>query len=257
MKLFQLISIILLSGLIACQKENDNVTITGKITGIIPDIIEYTIPINGISYFGFEDSIQPDSLGNFQITLHVDQPCFIELSNVYKAYGTIVANPGMSYSVFINIEENKNTFKVEGENEKGQELYNQISIRSMISGHFELEARKYMKDTLGSEISQNIKRSKETEIAGFRKLFEDKAISEDFYNLVKEDREYFYKGAQGSVGFINYILSEREQNKLNKEEFSALWGEIFQLHPVSKPELLQSSWFYYYVELYLTIEVRV
>lgn len=252
MKLFQLILIILLSGLIGCQEGKGIITIKGKITGNIPDLIEYTVPINGISYFGFEDSIQPDSLGNFLINLAIDRPGFIELSNVYEAYGSIIAEPGMSYTVFIDTEGKENTFRVECDNEKGQELYNQIANRSMIAGgHFELEARKYMKDTISSEIKLAIKGSEEAEIAGFRKLFENKVISEDFYKLVRTDREYFYRGAQGSVAFVNHLLRERGQNTLNKEAYSELWKEVFRSHPVSDPKLLRSPWFYYYVELYL------
>lgn len=254
MKRFQITTIVLLLGLISCQKSQSEkeIIITGKITGNIPNIIEYTVPVNGISFFGFEDATNIDSLGNFQVKPMIDEPCFIELSNEYKAYGTVVAEPGMEYNVFINIEDKKTTFRVESKNKDGQELYNQIENRSMIAGgHFELEAKKYLKDSINKEIEQSIQQKEEIERTGFRQLFENKVISEDFYNLVRTDREYFYKGVQGSVGFVNFLYSERGQNKLNKEEYSALWREIFQSHPVSNPELLQSPWFYYYVENYL------
>ena len=78
MKLYQLILLVLTTGFISCQKGHNKTTITGKIVGEIPEIIEYTIPLNGISFFGFEDSVQPDSSGNFQIELEIEKPCFIE-----------------------------------------------------------------------------------------------------------------------------------------------------------------------------------
>ncbi|MDD7886111.1 TlpA disulfide reductase family protein [Flavivirga sp. 57AJ16] len=254
MKRFQITTIVLLLGLISCQKNQSEkeIIITGKITGKIPDIIEYTAPINGISFFGFKDTTNTDSLGNFQIKLMIDEPCFIELSNDYKAYGTVIAEPGMEYDVLINTEGKKNTFRVKSNNKDGQELYNQIENRSMIAGgHFELESKIYMKDSIESEIIQKIDERKEAEILKFKKLLEKKVISESFYKLVSTDREYFFSGIQGSVAFVNYLLSESGRNTLNKEEFSALWERIFKSQPISNTELLKSPWFYYYTENYL------
>jgi thiol-disulfide isomerase/thioredoxin len=252
MKLKQLILIILLTGFLSCQNSKNKTIIIGKIVGEIPERLEYTVPINGINYFGFEDSVQPDSMGNFQINLDIDKPCFIEFSSGYKAYGTVIAEPEMSYSVFIDLDAKENAFSVKSENEKGQELYNKIANRSMIAGgHFELKSRNYLKDSVVAEIKQSIKNTHEAEIEGFRNLFQNKIISKDFFELVREDREYFYKGVQGSVAFINYLQTERGQNLLNRDEFSEMWKDIFQEKPVFDPELMRSPWFFYYTQNYL------
>jgi len=252
MKLFQFILIMLLPAFAVCQGKKSDVIITGKITGKIPETIEYTLPINGIDYFGFTNSVQPDSSGNFQIKLHIDKTCFIELSTNYKSYGTIIAEPGMVYNIYINPETPDNKFKVASKNEKGQELYNQISNRSMIvGGHFELESRKYSKDSLISDIKQKIEQDSQIEISGFKKLLKDKTISKNFYNLVQADRDYFYKGTQGSIAFMNYLNVAQNKNTLTKEQYTELWAAIFQSNPVTNLELLSSPWFYYYVENYL------
>ncbi len=252
MKLHQIILIILIAGLFSCQPTKNKTIVTGKIKGEIPERLEYTVPINGIIYFGFEESVQPDSAGNFQISLDIDQPCFVEWSAGYKAYGTLIAEPGMSYSLFIDMESKENPFRVESANDTGQALYNQISNRSMIAGgHFELDSRKYLKDSVVAEIEQSIKNDEETELAGFKALVENKVISEGFYELVRSDREYFYKGVQGSVAFINYLQNERGQNFLQKDEYSEMWKEVFQAKPVTDPELMRSPWFFYYVQNFL------
>ena len=94
--------------------------IIGKIDGKIPDIIEYTLPINGIDFFGFTDSVQPDADGNFQINLPLNKTAFIDLSNKYKSFGTLIAEPGMTYKVYIDTEAPENKFRVESQNQKGQ-----------------------------------------------------------------------------------------------------------------------------------------
>lgn len=250
MRLFQTILSAFTILFIGCKTDKEEITITGKITGSVPELIEYTVPINGIHFFGFEDSVPTDSLGNFQLKIDIDQACFIELSNGYESYGTVVAEPGMNYIVHIDTENKENAFRIESKNEEGQRLYNQLSNRSMLKGHFEEEAKQYRNDTLVSKIRQSIKTSEEKELQGFVELFKDKAISQDFYDLVRNDRVCFYRGAQGSVGF-NYVLGIRGQNALDESQFKELWGEIFRSNPVSDPKLLTSSWSYHYLELYL------
>ncbi|WP_035648324.1 TlpA disulfide reductase family protein [Flavobacterium sp. ASV13] len=253
MKLFQLIVIMLLPAFAFCQTQKDNIKIIGKIAGKIPETIEYTLPINGIEYFGFTNSIQPDSAGNFEINVYSSKACFIDLSNSYKSFGTVIAEPGMTYNISINTESPENKFRVASKNEKGQTLYNQIPTRNMITGdgHFESETKKYKNDSISSEVKQKIEHQRELEIAGFQQLLKDKTISKDFYNLVKSDRDYFYKGMQGSLAFINYLISEQKNNSLSPAEYKKLWKGIFETNPVTNPELLSSPWFYFYVENYL------
>lgn len=252
MKLFQLLLIMLLPVAMICQQKKQTITISGKITGNIPEVIEYTSPINGIDYFGFTESVQTDSNGNFQIKIPLEKTSFIDLSNSYKSYGTIIAEPGMTYKVDINTENQENKFNVESSNKKGQTLYNQIPNRSMIvGGHFETETKSFMKDSVVAEIKQKLDQNKTIEIAGFEKLLKDKIISKNFYNLVQSDRDYFYKGVQGSLGFINYLISAQNKNSLSPEQYKELWKDIFPTNPTTNPALLSSPWFYFYVENYL------
>ncbi|WP_289658316.1 TlpA family protein disulfide reductase [Flavobacterium panacagri] len=251
MKWFHLVLFVLFPGLVIAQNKN-SIQILGNINGKIPEIIEYTLPIGGIDYFGFTDSVQPDSSGNFQINLKLNQTCFIDLSYKYKSYGTLIIEPGMTYKVHINTEDAKNPFTVESKNAKGQQLYNQILNRNMIvGGHFELESRKYSKDSIPSVIKQKLEESNINELQGFKDLLKEKVISKDFYRLVETDRDYFYKGAQGSFAFINYLNESRNKNTLNKSQYTELWATIFKSNPVSNPELLKSPWFYFYAENYL------
>jgi len=253
MKLSQLLLILLLPFFTICQEKKSDITITGKITGKIPETIEYTLPVNGIDYFGFTNSVQPDSLGNFQIKLPITKTSFIELLTNYNSYGTLIVEKGMNYNIYINTESKDNKFKVTSKNEKGQALYNQIKNRSMIAGdgHFEIESRKHNKDSIVSDIKQKIQQNEEIEIAEFKKLLKDKIISKDFYALVKTDREYFFKGMQGSVSFINFLNTERKNNTLTPAQYTELWSAIFISNPVTNPELLSSPWFFYYIQNYL------
>ncbi|AWW29412.1 TlpA family protein disulfide reductase [Echinicola strongylocentroti] len=235
-----------------CQKENDEkMTIEGMISGNVPGKIEYTVPLNGISYFGFENSVQPDSLGHFKISLSLDKASFIELSNGHEPYGTIVAEPGMLYRVQIKQKKGDVQFTVKSKNSKGQELYNQNPNRSMLSGHFELEARKYSEDSVPAEIMQGLGKSRLRNVAKYDSLLDAGIISKRFHELVIADQIYFYAGARTSIALMNYLLSERNKIILTEEEYSRLWGDTFKEFSVGDPNLMRSPWFFYYVKSYL------
>jgi thiol-disulfide isomerase/thioredoxin len=241
--------------LTACQTNKNKVVITGKIVDESPGGIEYTVPLNGICYFGYKESLQPDSLGNYMILIDVNKPCIVEFSKGFKSYGAVIIEPGMNYDISINTLLKEGAFKVRCKNEAGQELYNQFKNRSMIAGgHFELEAREFLKNTDTNNIKQTLKSRKEKEIAGFRNLLEKNIISQDFFHLVKSDREYFYAGALGSVAFINFLSEPAGRNSLNKEQYKNLWKEVFQKNPVTDPDVLRSPWFFYYLQNYLRYE---
>lgn len=252
MRIIRFILAVLIPVIATAQKKNNDIEITGKITGKIPDIIEYTLPINGIDYFGFTNSVQIDPLGNFKIKINLEKTSFIDLANQYKSYGTIIAEPGMQYTININTEVSANSFSVESKNKKGQELYNQIVNRSMIAGgHFETETKDYRKDSLAFEVKQKVEKRRISEIGGFEKLLHNKIISKSFFDLVKTDRDYFHKGILGSLAFINYLSSKQNKNSLPASEYKKLWEEIFKSNPVTNPALLSSPWFYFYTENYL------
>lgn len=193
MKPSQLLLIILMHLFAVCHAKNE-ITITGKISGKIPETIDYTLPINGIDFIGFKNSVEPDSSGNFQIKLNTEKACFVELFTHFNSYGVIIAEPGMKYEIFIDTESKDNKFRVISKNEKGLALYNRIPNRSMlIGGHFELETKKYSKDSIVSEIQQKTEKTKELEIDGFKKLLKEKASLKTFTILLKQTGLTFTK----------------------------------------------------------------
>lgn len=253
MKRFLYILIILLSACTNHEKDNQ-IIITGKITGEIPEKIEYTLPIDNINYFGFKNSVIPDSLGNFKIELPIEKTSFIEFFNVYDSYGVIVAEPSMNYSVFINTQDKDNRFHVKSENDQGQNLFNHISKNSILrgSGHFMSEGDKHLKDSIPARIKEDIKKKIEDDITNFTELLNSNLISEEFYKLASADITYYYAGAQTSVALANYIYNETGRPiSLNKEEYETLWKESFETYPISNPDLTRSTWFFFYIQSYL------
>lgn len=238
----------------AKQQETNRIIITGKIIGEIPEKIEYTLPIDGINYFGFKNSVIPDFLGIFKIELPVETASFIEFFNEYDSYGVIIAESGMNYSIFINTEEKDNRFYVKSENDQGQNLYNQISNYKYLknTADFDELGDTYKNDSVLSQIKQDIKEKLGSDIARFKELLDANLISNDFHKLVTTDRSYYYAGVQSSVALLNWSRNQRGNNaSLQTKDYENLWESSFQTYPISNPDLIRSTWSYSYISSFL------
>ncbi|MFS4454637.1 TlpA family protein disulfide reductase [Maribacter sp. 2304DJ31-5] len=239
MKFCQIILVFLLIGLIGCQKDK-NIIITGKIIGEIPEKVEYTTPINGTWFYGSKKSVQPDSSGNFRIIINIDSPSFITLYIPKKSNGTLLVESGKTYTINFNLDSTDKKFVVLGENHKGQNIYN-----SFPNPDFNIYGgNEFLKDSVASVISSKIKTAKEKEILLFTKLFDKGEISEDFFSLVKLDRECYYSSMQGRVASYKFMESERNKNEELKGNSLELWNEVVNNMPLTTPKLFRSPWFY-------------
>ena len=248
---FKIIFIVLAINFISCDKEKDFVVIKGKISGDIPQQIEYSLPINGIDFFGINDSVQPDSLGNFKIKLELEKTSFVEFFIDRKYYGTLITEPHKNYNIKIGIKDSID-FNVQGETLEANKIYNQLSSKTILDGgHFLAEVSKYKSESVATAIKEKIRKTKEKELSQFKQLYKDEKISSNFYQLIKNDRDYYYVGVLGGIGYNNYALSEYGRNKLTEKQYSLLWREMFDMKSATDKKILSSPWFYYYTELFL------
>lgn len=248
MKENYLFMILLLMIMTSCQTpKNREIIIKGKINGNVPENIEYTVPINNVSFILFEKKVQPDSLGNFIIRMEIEKASIVELSNGHKPYGMLIVEPNKQYNIHIDTENAEQVFRID-DNNKGQKLYNDLYISE---ADMEVEAMKFFNDTIISKIKLEIDEKEKIELDQFQELLNDKLISEEFFNLVQSDRTYFYKGVLSMIASIKYIINSGRDNNQMDDDIRNMWFEVYETHPVTNPDLLRSPWFYYYVQNYL------
>jgi len=142
---------IFITCLLCYQNATGQTIITGKITGDIPDRIEYSVPINGIAYGGFRESIKTDSSGSFQIKLRPEKPSFVMIL-AGKFANKMVVEPDKKYNISINLDKETITFKILGGNSEGQNLYASLPFPSFL----EIEANKLKGDTTTTLIKEKI-----------------------------------------------------------------------------------------------------
>lgn len=253
MKLNQLILTVLLIGLFACKDFRYKIVIHGEITGEIPEKIEYTNPIHGICNWNFTASVQPDSLGNFEIETASEEPIFIKIRTSFTEQGTLIVEPGKTYNIHFNLKEKENIFSVTDKSSTIQKTYNKFPN----PGHIQDGAREFLRDTIATEIKQTIEQRKRAEIAEFEKLLSEKLISRKLFDMVKTDRNCYYDAVLATVAWIKKLMVIQGREKVFTSEYEDLWKGAFQQTLFSNPEIVKSQWFNFYAESYIYLQEYV
>tara|TARA_R110002049_G_scaffold22979_4_gene81522 strand:+ start:401 stop:1909 length:1509 start_codon:yes stop_codon:yes gene_type:complete len=246
--------VIILLFFIGCRKNISNeITITGKITGATPEKLEYTVPKEGVFIYGFKEygfkkNVKLDSLGQYQIKIPIEKIAFVCLMAPKKSPVTLIVEPGNAYVVNFDFtqEASSKTYKILGSTKKIQELYNKLPLPE----HIQVAARPFFKDSVASQIQSKIADLKGQELSPFKDLLAKDSISKSMYDFIELDRSYYYSAVQGTVGFIKFIMNEREPGVFT-EDLKNMWTNTFNNDLLSRADFQKTNWGYALAENYL------
>lgn len=247
MNLYQVIASILIIAVSGCHTPPNDIVITGKILGNIPGKVEYTSPINGICNWWFTESVQPDSLGNFQIKLESDKAIFVKLRTSFESQGALIVEPGKNYNVIFDLNQKENVFSVSDTSSIFQEAYNKLPNPF----HIQIGTREFMRDSVAQEVKDTVEQRRKGEITVFEKLLSDNIISKRVFDLIKTDRTCYYDALLATTAWIKNLSTIHGTADSFPNDFENLWKETFEQPLFSKPELVNSQWFNFYAESYI------
>jgi thiol-disulfide isomerase/thioredoxin len=248
----QIIYCIVLSFLLfatGCSGKKETV-ITGHVAGVSGvKTLECTSPISGTSYAGFRDTIFLDEEGNFELRLLIDKPVFITVTNKNPRMPVkLLIEPGNSYHIDMDASQ-KNT-QISGTNEKGQMLYTALPKPSFVI----IQALQLARDSSLASIHSKVEEEKQSDMAKFRELLDNREISKSFFNIVKADRDCYYASMEASA-YLNkiYQLLETGQFVLpNGENLLENMAKIYTQYPPTDKRLLVSTFWREYTERYVS-----
>jgi len=229
------------------------VTITGKITGKNPTEVKYTVPINGVCYWGFSESVKSDSVGNFQIKMKADKPAFVSISVSGEDLNKIVIEPGVKYKVAIDMANKANKLTVLSPNEKGQEFYRSLPNPSFVS----MDARKLNKDTTVLLLKTKIATLKEAELSPLKKLLASNEITPAFYKLVEADRNCYFSAVLGYTLLMRFDRFYIDHPANYPADMNQLINSIYADYPANNKQLDNSTFWYDYAKSYLDVKEYV
>jgi len=241
-----LFTIAVIISLTSCRKSNNEIVVKGKFIGNIPEEITYSVPINGINYEWFNASTKVDSLGKFEFIVYSRKPCFITLF-LKGNRGQLIAEPGRTYNINIELNNKNNKFKFDCYNSTIQEEY-----QNLISPiHPQMLVMELMNSPV-YEAKNKVDSMYLREKSILDKLSGNESLSSELLDLIKFDRELLYSTALQVLANINF-LELRRQNllKINTDSIEKLWNDAILSIPMESENFLKSKWTYYYIQSYL------
>lgn len=253
-----LASLILIT-LISCKTNQKETLITGKVIGELPTEIIYTNPINGICDWGYTQSVETDSLGNFRINLKIDNPVFIKFLVMGSSITEfdcpiIIAEAGKSYDLTIDTNKKENQYRFKGEIKNVQDYYNNLSRINPRSCVYSFG--KDISDMTG--LRTDLKEQKQKEISEITAFYENGEISEPVYQLLKLDREVYYGIALSTLASINNVNFINNKTEVPDLVFD-IWKEANSMISQENQNILGANniydflylkfWYYIYTEI--------
>lgn len=241
MKRHSFILIVLIFGILGCQTNKKEVTITGTIIGKIHGDIEYTSSENGACFWQFAKPLPIDSSGHFCLTMEIDDPVFFQLVIGSYQKSAMIIEPGLNYKIQFDLDAKDDQLSVDCINNKAQTLYRNLPLElpQNAPSNFTVYNR-----PIPSNIFDSINTIKEKEILRFKELLDNNEISKPFYELVKADRTCYYTAIQSSFASALYFEAKKAENETLINEIVGKWDRIFQNSPLNDSYMVNSFWFY-------------
>lgn len=233
--------------LTSCNGDKNKIVINGSIIGQIPETIFFTDPINSSFSWNFRDSIKPDSLGNFQIIVDSEDPLFFGLAIPNEISGLLLLEPGETYSVSFDLSQEERKFLVNDKSKELQTLCQKFPEVYTIDDY----ALVYVDDTSALEIKTKLDKKKNEALLDFKKLYQEKKISEKIFNFITLDRQAFYDAILGKIIWIKGIRSVQFHENLFTPEIADLWKELFKNPLFNNPDFKRTISCCSYAENYI------
>jgi thiol-disulfide isomerase/thioredoxin len=229
------------------------IVIKGKINGKLPNALHYTAPVNGALGFDFYYTALVNFDGNFEINTNSDQITFIDIYYNYQAAGYIVATPGETYGIAITETDGKITHTITGKDAEGQKMYNIVLNGQRMTVLLKL-GEAFSGSPSAHALQEEIRSRMMKEILQLHTLYEDRAISGDFYTAVSKERRVFYGEVMCQAIAMNQFAFERGENVPDISNFRELWTKTYESAPPDKAVTL-SPWGKFFLDGYKSYRV--
>lgn len=251
----KLSAFLLLNWLLSTWNGNDvapkEVLITGKVNVATIKEVSYTIPQRGILHWGIKATSPVDPQGNFQIKIPCEQTSFVGIGGVGQAHKTLILSPGDRVTLSLGAENDEDFFEAKDPNMEGQKLFQALPKPFFV----QVAARKYLKDTLISEIKSKIAAKKVKDMEPFSALLKAQKITPAFFELVQADRDCYYATMQVQLVWNKLQGTDLDKIKTFSPAHLSWFTETLREFPVNSKSLIRSYWWEEYANTVQDVSV--
>lgn len=219
-----LFCLLLLPALSLAQSEQStNIFIKPTATGISE--VKYTMPINNSCYWGFLQSVSPDSMGCFQIQVSTYRPALMQFFGWGNSYNFMVVEPGKCYEVVVDVETGLRKVYKQGELDAANELVQSFP------NEFHAGMSQYwgLRDSSLSVAKAQIGELKSHALMQIQSLYDKGSITKEVLDLLRIDREVYYRYLLSFIASYKYTKSYREDANRTDTMSLKLWEECVSI----------------------------
>ena len=210
-----------------CNLSNNEIVISGSIIGDLPERILHTLPIHGSSFWGFNDTIVPDSNGDFRITINTEKPALIALFGFgidygFNTFNYVLVEPGKEYKVLIDLTPENKRFIVD----EGQCKAQNLLASFLYHGHPQFDELWHLTDSSVAVITNTVMDRKYAEIKEIKELLSRELISQEAAELLIQTRRVYNYHVMGFIASMKYLTPLFEGQEYGATEVLQLWNKV-------------------------------
>lgn len=218
---------VLLSFYSSADQVSVSITVEGE-----PALVEITSPINNFILWNQKnDTLQANAEQIYQGTYSISQPSTFRLRIGDKRY-RIIFEPGEHYE----ITQEDGLLLFNGKSAEGLSLFTQLKRPTYTFS----EDAKFANDSTATQIAAKINALAQEEKYQFQSLLDRKAISQQFFDCVVKDIDYYY-----AKKVLDIILSKENKNEPLEASLVALMDKTIKENPVQLSGFIPEDWDYY------------
>lgn len=214
--------------------------ISGQVVGNVPQWLQFTMPVNGVAYEGFFETVEIDSLGRFTILLETEKPVLVKF--MFRDSPSFIVEPNIQYDLILNVSLN-HTVTFGCNISEIQQFYNSLIHSHPRSCIF----------TIGTQnVAEYVAKGKELdtmlqqELDMFEEIFQNGKISRDVYSLLVADRTVYFntaKAVMASMNFSNIVSA----GGFASDALMGVWADAASWAMADNPFLLHAIYAYEYL----------
>ncbi|MES2650642.1 MAG: redoxin family protein [Bacteroidota bacterium] len=221
-------------------------TVKVKFIAATQNKVMVQLPVDGTTFYPARVAKEFDKDSNLVINFESGKIANVRISNSDRSFKFLI-EPGQTNITLDLSKKDTSSISYKGSSPIGQRLINARKY-----SFYQSRADKYLKkDSTATGVMSLIAEDKQKELRPFDELLQQQKISRAFYESIKAEISMDYLAIAAHIPISLYFEAARPNSKtVFKDEFKALWKDLYEKHPFTNLMDLNTTEYYYHAQYY-------
>lgn len=204
------------------------------------------LPLDGTTFYSAKGTQEFDTDSVLLLNFDAGKIAKVQISNGSRNFKFLIEPDTTNISLDLS-KKDTSAIRYLGSSAKGQQLLN---TRKFV--FYQDRADSYLsKDSTAKGVMSLIAIDQQKELYPYEVLLQQARISNAFYESIKADISMDYLAITAHIPITIFFDASRPNTKVVfKDEFKALWKEVYEKHPFINPVDMTTTEFYSYAQYY-------